>query len=285
MITAKECLEKDLSRVLRVNAVHSAQSPDGAQRGEVIASMALDFEPAAKFGALLVPNVSFAAQIVRHYVENIQDLLKVADDIEVAQGLVGTGEKIPGGNLQFTGRVLVYSDALLGEETQRELVGAASERGLKLVLRDGSYVKQRAKLEVPRAFISHDSRDKEPFVREVAATLQRMLCTVWYDEYSLVAGKSLRASIEKGLKECKKCVLVLSPNFIGNQGWTQAEFDSIFTREIFEKQDVLVPIWHGVAKEDVYAYSPRLLDKVGIPSSVGVEEVCRRIIRAVQHET
>jgi hypothetical protein len=110
-----------------------------------------------------------------------------------------------------------------------------------------------------------------------------MLCPVWYDEYTLIAGQSLRASIEKGLKECKKCVLVLSTNFLSNDGWTKAEFDSVFTREIFETTDVIIPVWHGVQKKDVYNYSPRLLDKVGIPSTLGTEEVARRILRAINH--
>ena len=78
-----------------------------------------------------------------------------------------------------------------------------------------------------------------------------------------------------------KVILILSPNFFANDGWTKAEFDSVFTREILEKKNVIIPIWHGVSKEEVYNYSPRLLDKVGIPSNVGVEEVARKIVRAL----
>jgi hypothetical protein len=138
-------------------------------------------------------------------------------------------------------------------------------------------------MEKPLAFISHDSRDKEPFVRELASKLQAILCPVWYDDYTLIAGQSLRASIEKGLRECRKCVLILSPNFLSNKGWTKAEFDSVFTREILEAAEVIIPVWHGVEKQDVYSYSPRLLDKVGIPSTLGTEEVARRILRAINH--
>jgi TIR domain len=58
------------------------------------------------------------------------------------------------------------------------------------------------------------------------------MCPVWYDEFALKIGDNLRDSIERGLKECRKCVLVLSPNFLTNGGWTKKEFDSIFTREI-----------------------------------------------------
>ena len=83
------------------------------------------------------------------------------------------------------------------------------------------------------AFISHDSRDKAEVARKIAIGLQRMLCPVWYDEFSLIVGANLRDSIENGLKQSRKCILVLSPHFFSNGGSTKKEFDSIFTREIF----------------------------------------------------
>jgi len=104
------------------------------------------------------------------------------------------------------------------------------------------------------AFISHDSRDKEMFVRELAYELIKNHCMVWYDEFSLKVGDSLRVSIEKGLQEAKKCILVLSPNFLSNEGWGLAEFDSIFSREILEKKNVILPVWLNVTVKDVYKY-------------------------------
>lgn len=83
---------------------------------------------------------------------------------------------------------------------------------------------------------------------------------VWYDEFSINIGDNIRDSIEKGLKECKKCILVLSPNFISNKGWTKIEFDSIFTRQILEEQKLVLPVWYKVTEDDVYNYSPSLLN-------------------------
>ena len=137
---------------------------------------------------------------------------------------------------------------------------------------------ERSKWEKPLAFISHDSRDKEAVAKPIALYLQRFLCPVWYDEFSLKIGDSLRDSIEKGLKECKKCILVLSPNFLSNKGWTKKEFDSIFTREILEEQKLVLPVWFNVSKKDVYEYSPSLLNVKGADwNSLGEEEVCRQI--------
>ena len=108
------------------------------------------------------------------------------------------------------------------------------------------------------------------------------MCPVWYDEFSLKVGDSLRESIEKGIKECHKCVLVLSPNFLSNTGWTKVEFNSIFTRQIMEDTNLVLPIWNGVSAKDVYEYSPSLADKVGIQWSLGKEEVARQIYRVLQ---
>ena len=81
----------------------------------------------------------------------------------------------------------------------------SKERGLHLTLRSTEYIETKMAIEKPLAFISHDSRDKENIARVLSNGLSSRLCTVWYDEYSLKIGDSLRESIEKGLKECKKC--------------------------------------------------------------------------------
>jgi hypothetical protein len=150
-------------------------------------------------------------------------------------------------------------------------------KGFFLSVRDREYARKRSESEKPLAFISHDSRDKDSLVRELAHQLVRLMCPVWYDEYSLKVGDSLRASIEKGLKEARKCIIVLSPNFLSNDGWSKAEFDSIFTREILEKTNVILPVWHNIGAKEIYEYSPRLADKVGLPSSLGVEELAQRL--------
>src|SRR6185437_7004346 len=115
-----------------------------------------------------------------------------------------------------------------------------------------------------------------------AVGLSKMRCPVWYDEYSLKVGASLRASIEKGLKESKKCVLVLSPNFLSNSGWTKTEFDSVFTRQILEGSDVVLPVWCGVTKRQIYEYSPSLPDRVAVQWEEGIEEVLRKLHRAIE---
>jgi len=114
--------------------------------------------------------------------------------------------------------------------------------------------------EIPVAFISHDSRDKELIAKRLSNGLNSRLCFVWYDEYSLKIGDSLRESIEEGIKNAKKCILVLTKNYLSNPGWGKKEFNSIFTREMIFNERVVLPIWYGVTKEEVYDYSPSLAD-------------------------
>jgi hypothetical protein len=119
-------------------------------------------------------------------------------------------------------------------------------------------------------------------VRALAIELSGLMCPVWYDEFSLQVGDSLRTTIEKGLKETKKCVLVLSPSFLSNGGWGKAEFDSVFTREILQGTNVILPVWHNVTVREVYEYSPRLADKVALMSSIGVAELARKLSNAIK---
>jgi hypothetical protein len=140
---------------------------------------------------------------------------------------------------------------------------------------------ESSRRQKPLAFISYDSSDQD-FVRLLVAELAKRMCPVWMDELSLEVGDSLRERIERGIMEAPKCILVLSPDFLANHGWCRAEFDSIYIREILEKRNVILPIWHRVAVHDVYAYSPRLADRVALDSSIGVEELADKLSRALR---
>ncbi len=51
-------------------------------------------------------------------------------------------------------------------------------------------------------FISHASEDKDEVARPLAEELTRLGFRVWYDEYSLRLGDSLREKIDEGLANC-----------------------------------------------------------------------------------
>lgn len=109
-------------------------------------------------------------------------------------------------------------------------------------------------------FISHASEDKEDIVRPLANALISKGLNVWYDEFTLRIGDSLRQKIDKGLASSRVGLVVLSPSFI-SKGWTNYELDGIITRTVSGEQ-ILLPIWHNITKQQVIDYSPSLADKV-----------------------
>ena len=180
----------------------------------------------------------------------------------------------------FTGQIYIYSERPVSEALKARLIAEAGDAGHRLTFRSVEYMNERNKWEKPRAFISHDSRDKVSIAEPLALQLQKFMCPVWYDQFSLRVGDSLRESIEAGLKECHKCILVLTPNFLSNEGWSKREYDSIFTREFVEKQRVILPVWHEISAQDVYHFSPILADRVAVLWSLGVEEVAKKLLQA-----
>ncbi len=180
---------------------------------------------------------------------------------------------------------LTSRNAQLSESQRTELNMMGLGQAFFVLWRDRTYAAVRTQHTKPLAFISTTLSDKDAPVRDLARELSALLCPVWYDEYSLKVGDSLRASIEKGLKETPRCILVLSPAFLAKRGWGKAEFDSIFTREILERKDVILPIWHNVGVREVYEYSPRLADKVGLNLLIGVKPLAGKLAASIRAAT
>lgn len=115
------------------------------------------------------------------------------------------------------------------------------------------------------AFISHASEDKETFVRPLAVALRALGLKIWYDEFSLRLGDSLSRSIDKGLADSTFGIVVLSHHFI-TKSWPERELNGLVAREIDEGR-VILPIWHGITKQDVKQFSPPLADKIAIKTA------------------
>ena len=125
-------------------------------------------------------------------------------------------------------------------------------------------------------FISHASEDKDTIIRSLATELVEQGLRVWYDEFALRIGDSLRQKIDKGLAKSRVGLVVLSPSFIA-KGWTNYELDGIVTRTVSGEQ-ILLPIWHNITKQEVIDFSPSLADKVARSTATHtVEEIAGEI--------
>jgi Domain of unknown function (DUF1883)/TIR domain len=129
-------------------------------------------------------------------------------------------------------------------------------------------------------FISHASEDKDEVVRPLANALRDEGLKVWYDEFELQIGDSLRRKIDKGLANSRFGIVVLSKDFI-RKGWTNYELDGIISKSIGGEQIVL-PIWHNITKQEVIDYSPSLADKVARNTAVyTIEEIAEEIAEVI----
>jgi hypothetical protein len=125
-------------------------------------------------------------------------------------------------------------------------------------------------------FISHASEDKGSIVRELATELVGEGLAVWYDEFELRIGDSLRRKIDLGLANSRVGLVVLSKSFMG-KGWTNYELDGIVTRAVTGEQ-IMLPIWHEVTKSEVISFSPSLADKVARSTATHtVAEIAKEI--------
>lgn len=128
------------------------------------------------------------------------------------------------------------------------------------------------------AFICHASEDKDSFVRPLAVSLNQLGVEVWYDEFSLRLGDSLSRSIDHGLANSRFGVVVISSSFIG-KAWPERELSGLVGREI-DQGRVIIPIWHGVTRKQVLAFSPTLADKLAVctenltPQDIAIKILC-----------
>lgn len=140
------------------------------------------------------------------------------------------------------------------------------------------------KTETPEAvmesydvFISHATEDKDSFVRPLAESLIEKGVKVWYDEFSLGWGTSLRKTIDHGLANSRFGVVVLSKSFLKKE-WTEYELNGLTAREMNGEDKVILPIWHEVSKSDIIKFSPTLADKMALNTSINtIDEIAQQL--------
>lgn len=249
----------------------------------VLGKISYNIEENSKYWSFYIPsNADLSCIEFLLNESNVKECIINKSEPEQVIGFVDNPERQSLSSFHFTRRIYLYIENTIDESTKNKLISFGQSLNFDIKIRDKSYINTCTDLAKPLAFISHDSRDKDSLVRELANELNKLMCPVWYDEFSLKVGDSLREKIETGLKETKNCIIILSPDFLKNEGWGKREFDLIYTREIIEKNNVILPIWHNVNVKDVYDYSPILADKVGLNSSVGVKTLAKKLAEVIK---
>lgn len=130
-------------------------------------------------------------------------------------------------------------------------------------------------------FISHASEDKAGFVEPLVAALRDRGVSVWYDRTALKLGDDLRQSIDRGLREARYGVVVLSPAFLGKR-WPEMELSALFALEQDGRKRIL-PIRHRLSHAELTASSPLLGSRLTADDERGIPSLVDQIISVLEN--
>jgi hypothetical protein len=86
---------------------------------------------------------------------------------------------------------------------------------------------------LPHVYLAHASEDKDAMARPLAERLMAAGIEVWFDEWEIRTGESLKRRMEQGLEDCTHFIVLLTPASIGKP-WVETEIDAGFLRSVQE---------------------------------------------------
>ena len=181
-------------------------------------------------------------------------------------------------NIDYTARINAAGHDVIAE-VERRSTASASRAPAEQGSIAATEIKRDSAMEWD-VFISHASEDKESFVSLLARRLQEQGLRVWFDEFTLTIGDSLRRSIDRGLARSRYGIVVISPDFLKKE-WPQKELDGLVAREI-DGVKVILPVWHNIGAAEIGAYSPMLADRLAVSSSKGLDHVTDQLLKAIR---
>jgi hypothetical protein len=125
-------------------------------------------------------------------------------------------------------------------------------------------------------FVSYASEDAAIAVK-LAEKLRTSGLDVWIDETRLKIGDSISQEIGKALQKSRFGVLVLSRYYL-SKPWPVEELKMLFQLQLSSGQRIILPLWHGIEKEEVKDRFPFLLDiKALSTSTMTIDQIARQI--------
>jgi hypothetical protein len=130
-------------------------------------------------------------------------------------------------------------------------------------------------------FLSHASEDKDDVARPLATALVGFKLEIWYDEFALRVGDSLTAEIDNGLARSDYGVVILSKYFFKKYR-TNEERNGLVNKAVVSGRKIILPVWHNVTKDDVYEYSPTLVDRYALNTTMGMDVVAQKLVEEIK---
>jgi hypothetical protein len=107
----------------------------------------------------------------------------------------------------------------------------ARELERRLGVEEGSIETRQTAFDVPLVYLAHASEDHETMAKPLAEALVANGIDVWFDEWEIRAGDSLRRKMEEGLANCTHFLVLLTPNSL-HKPWVEIEIDAGFVRAV-----------------------------------------------------
>jgi hypothetical protein len=170
MATLRELFGGEFGRLLKRNQVVTSSTPGAVF--EVPQSLYCDFDACACFLGCYIAEEFVTSELLHALVQQHQtSVSSLRRSVGISGGHVAVypTHGPPLDDLPFTGRIILYVDATLEDAVKQSLVALGTSLGVWVQIRDRRYGEFVTRYEKPLAFISHDSRDKDTFVRPLAA--------------------------------------------------------------------------------------------------------------------
>jgi hypothetical protein len=263
MATIRDYFETDFHREFVASKTMCFRcGPDG-RLVDVRADLHFEFDANELFISFYLPAAPDPMALLRAACAQVNHVLTLRDGRGISVGKEGE-LNARAEDLVFAGRVFAYTEDDLSDEDINAVASELRRDGLHLHCRGPRYARARDAFERPLAFISYDSSDRQFVATPLAHALAAIRCRAWFDEYSMHAGDPLERTILKGLEECERCIVVLSPRYLENQRWARREFDAIAEREERENRALIIPVRVGVTERQIADFSPTIAHRRSI---------------------
>jgi hypothetical protein len=136
---------------------------------------------------------------------------------------------------------------------------------------------------IHHAFICHALEDHK-IARKIANGLSERGVRVWFDEYVLRVGDSIRQKIDDGLRKSRFGVVLISKVFF-DKGWANYELDGLLQKHMVLSAQggrVVLPVWLDVNYQQVMDRAPSLAAIYAARLADGIEKVIQDLLWAMR---
>lgn len=129
-------------------------------------------------------------------------------------------------------------------------------------------------------FISYASEDREAIAKPLAQLLSALGISVWFDQFDLKIGDSIRRKIDEGLNKSRYGIVILSSAFF-DKHYTNIELDGLAQKEV-DGEKVILPIWVGISEKQIRSFSPILANRMAAKWEDGIYIVLVKLIEVIK---